>query len=56
MVLPPKGMPSNGVQRQALMAYPGAIALVEAREVKPGMKVLKVDGRLAKVDGRLRRR
>ena len=47
MVLPPKGRPSNGLPRQALTAYPGAIALVEAREVKPGMKVLKVDGRLA---------
>jgi hypothetical protein len=38
-------LPSNGMQREALTAYPGAIALVEATDVKPGMKVLKVDGK-----------
>lgn len=42
----PMVLPSNGMQREALAAYPGAIALVEAGEVKPGMKVLKIDGKL----------
>jgi hypothetical protein len=32
------------MQKEALGVYPGAIALVDAAEVKPGMKVLKVDG------------
>ena len=40
----PMTLPSNGMQKEALAVYPGAIALVDAAEVKPGMKVLKVDG------------
>ena len=40
----PIALPSNGMQKEALAVYPGAIALVDAAEVKPGMKVLKVDG------------
>lgn len=40
----PIALPSNGMQKEALSVYPGAIALVDAAEVKPGMKVLKVDG------------
>ena len=40
----PVALPSNGMQREALMAYPGAIALVDMEDVKPGMKVVKVDG------------
>jgi ABC-type phosphate transport system substrate-binding protein len=40
----PIALPSNGMQKEALGVYPGAIALVDAAEVKPGMKVLKVDG------------
>jgi phosphate transport system substrate-binding protein len=40
----PVTLPSNGMQKEALAVYPGAIALVDAAEVKPGMKVLKVDG------------
>lgn len=40
----PVALPSNGMQKEALAVYPGAIALVDAAEVKPGMKVLKVDG------------
>jgi hypothetical protein len=42
----PMVLPSNGMQREALTAYSGAIALVAADDVKPGMKVLKVDGKL----------
>lgn len=39
-------LPSNGMQKEALTASPGAIALVDATEVRPGMKVLKIDGKL----------
>ena len=37
---------SNGMQKEAIGAFPGAIALVDLADVKPGMKVLKVDGHL----------
>jgi ABC-type phosphate transport system substrate-binding protein len=37
---------SNGMQKEAIVAFPGAIALVDPADVKPGMKVLKVDGHL----------
>jgi hypothetical protein len=42
----PTALPSNGMQREALVAYPGAVALVDLLDVKAGMKVLKVEGRL----------
>jgi ABC-type phosphate transport system substrate-binding protein len=42
----PVALFSNGMQKEAIGAFPGAIAFFDAREVKPGMKVLKVDGRL----------
>jgi hypothetical protein len=32
--------------KEAIGAFPGAIALVTLGDVKPGMKVLKVDGLL----------
>jgi hypothetical protein len=32
------------MQKEAIMVFPGAIALVDLIDVKPGMKVLKVDG------------
>ena len=38
-------LPSNGMQREALMAYPSAIALIDSAEIKPGMKILKIDGK-----------
>jgi len=37
---------SNGMQKEALIAFPGAVALVNFQDVKGGMKVVKVDGRL----------
>jgi phosphate transport system substrate-binding protein len=40
----PNGLPSNGMQKEAIVAYPGAVALVTIQDVKPGMKVVKVDG------------
>jgi ABC-type phosphate transport system substrate-binding protein len=42
----PTTLPSNGMQREALVAYPGAVALVALQDVKAGMKVLKVEGRM----------
>ena len=40
----PNGLPSNGMQKEAIAAYPGAVALVNIQDVKPGMKVVKVEG------------
>ena len=37
---------SNGMEKEALVALPGAIALMEARDVKTGIKVVKVDGQV----------
>ena len=42
----PVALFSNGMQKEAIAAFPGAIALVALGDVKPGMKVLKVDGLL----------
>jgi hypothetical protein len=41
----PVALFSNAMQRQAIEIYPGAIALVNVREVAGGMKVVRVDGR-----------
>jgi hypothetical protein len=37
---------SNGMQKEAVMSFPGAIALMAAEDVKPGLKVLKIDDNL----------
>lgn len=42
----PTNVPSIGMQIEALSALPGAITLVRAKDVKPGMKMLKIDGHL----------
>ena len=42
----PSMLPSNGMQREALVAYPGGVALVNLQDVKAGMKVLRVEGRM----------
>lgn len=39
-------VPSVGMQKEALASFPGAITLVNVRDVKPGMKVIKIDGLL----------
>ncbi len=41
----PVTLPSNGMQREAVQTYAGGIALVDASEVKFGMKILKIDGK-----------
>jgi hypothetical protein len=39
------------MQREAVVAYPGAIALVDAQDIKPGMKVVRVEGCMPGDDG-----
>jgi ABC-type phosphate transport system substrate-binding protein len=43
---PPKIVYSNDMQYELVTAIPGAIAFVEARAVRPGVKVLRVEGHL----------
>jgi ABC-type phosphate transport system substrate-binding protein len=43
---PPKIVYSNDLQFELVTAMPGAIAFVDARNVRPGLKVLSVDGHL----------
>jgi len=43
---PPKIVYSNDVELQLVAAMPGSIAFVDARNVRPGLKVLRVDGQL----------
>jgi ABC-type phosphate transport system substrate-binding protein len=42
----PATVPSVGMQREAMKVFPGAITLVDFVDVKPEMKVVKVDGHL----------
>jgi ABC-type phosphate transport system substrate-binding protein len=42
----PVALFSNGMQREAVVLYPGAVALVSVQDVKVGMKVVKVNGHL----------
>lgn len=42
----PSSVPSIGMQKEALSVFSGAITLVDANDVKPGMKVIKIDGHL----------
>jgi hypothetical protein len=37
---------SNGMQKEAVALYPGAVALMNSQDVKPGMKVVRVDGHM----------
>jgi ABC-type phosphate transport system substrate-binding protein len=43
---PPRIVYSNDMQYELLTAMPGAIAFVDSRNVRPGLKVLRVDGHL----------
>ena len=43
---PPKNVYSNDMQYELVAAIPGAIAVVDARNVRPGVKVVRVDGKL----------
>jgi len=42
----PLTLPSVGMQKEAMTIFPGAIALTDFKDVKPTMKVVKVDGRM----------
>ncbi len=42
----PLTVPSVGMQKEAVVVFPGALSLVSAKDVKPGMKVIKVNGLL----------
>jgi ABC-type phosphate transport system substrate-binding protein len=42
----PKVVYSNDMANQLVTAIPGAIAFIDSKDVKPGTKVLRVDGRL----------
>ena len=42
----PKVVDSNEVANELLAAVPGSIAVIEAGKVRPGLKVIRVDGRL----------
>lgn len=43
---PPKIVYSNGMQYELVAGIPGAIAFMDSRNVRPGLKILRVDGRL----------
>jgi hypothetical protein len=47
----PLVVPSVGMQKEAIAAFPGAISLVSFKDVKPGMKVIKVDGLMPGAEG-----
>jgi len=42
----PLVVPSVGMQKEALKIFPGGISLLNVGDVKPGMKVVKIDGLL----------
>ena len=42
---------SNGMQKEAVMSIPGAIALIAVDDVKLGTKVLKIDNKLPGQEG-----
>lgn len=43
---PPKIVYSNDMQYELVAAMPGSIAFIDSRNVRPGLKVLRVDGHL----------
>jgi ABC-type phosphate transport system substrate-binding protein len=43
---PPKIVYSNDMQYELVSGLPGAIAFMDARNVRPGLKILRVDGHL----------
>ena len=44
-------VPSVGMLKEALRLFPGGISMMNLREVRPGMKVIKVDGVLPGASG-----
>jgi hypothetical protein len=42
----PVALFSNGMQKEAVTAFPGAAVVMDTQDVKPGMKVVRVDGHM----------
>jgi periplasmic binding family protein len=42
----PQILPSNGMQKEAVASFSGGIALMNSQDVKPGMKVVRVNKHL----------
>ena len=42
----PVALFSNGMQKEAIGIYPGAVALVNVQDVKSGMKMVRVEGHM----------
>jgi ABC-type phosphate transport system substrate-binding protein len=42
----PVALFSNGMQKEAITSFPGAIALVDLQDVKSGMRVVRINGHL----------
>jgi phosphate transport system substrate-binding protein len=47
----PLTVPSFGMAKEAVKVFPGGITLVDNQDVKPGMKVIKIDGLLPGTQG-----
>jgi ABC-type phosphate transport system substrate-binding protein len=47
----PVALFSNGMQKEAITVFPGALALVNAQDVRAGMKIVRVDGHLPQEAG-----
>lgn len=47
----PVTLPSNGMQKEAVLTFRGAIAMVQMHDVKSPMRVIKIDGRLPNQNG-----
>ena len=47
----PVTLPSNGMQKEAIQVFPGAIAIVQMSDVRSPMRVIKVDGRFPNENG-----
>jgi hypothetical protein len=43
---PPLVVPSVGMQREAILTFPEGLTLLSAQDVKPGMKVVRIDNML----------
>lgn len=42
----PVTLPSNGMQKEAILAIPGALVLMDSKDVKTPAKVVKINGHL----------
>jgi hypothetical protein len=42
----PLVVPSVGMQGEAIQAFPEGLTLLSVSDVKPGMKMIRIDGRL----------